>query len=123
MIDATEDIDAEYPQATFYYKILTYFRQMKGIKNFRTGPGEDVANETTNTGDTLMIDLQTYKLRAGVKPSVDQKDGWTTMHSPEGNSEPQMNNEAQFSLSLSFDESTDASLQAQVDFESSASSR
>lgn len=130
--NATEDIDAEYPQATFYNQTdegsVTFQREL--LINKRPGylSGEEAANETNNAGDTLMIDLQTYKLPVGVKPSGDQKDGPNNgsrviMNSPEGNSELQMNSEAQFSGSVPFDESTNAGLQATVDFNTGASSR
>nr|GEW78573.1 protein accumulation and replication of chloroplasts 3 isoform X1 [Tanacetum cinerariifolium] len=107
---------------------LTFQREL--LMNRRPGylTSDEVANETNKAGHTLMIDQQIYKLPVGVKPSGDQKDGPSNgsrviMHLPEGNSELQMNNEAQFSGSVSFDESTDASLQAAMDFNSSASSR
>ncbi|PWA82842.1 MORN motif-containing protein [Artemisia annua] len=130
--DTTEQVDAEYPQATFYNQpdegTLTFQREL--LINRRPGylTSDEAANETNKAGDTLMIDQQTYKLPVGVKPSGDQKDGPNNgsrviMNSPEGNSELQMNSEAQFSGSMSFDESTDAGLQAAMDFNSGASSR
>ncbi|GJR97515.1 protein accumulation and replication of chloroplasts 3 isoform X1 [Tanacetum coccineum] len=130
--DTTEQVDAEYSQANFYNQpdegTLTFQREL--LINRRPGylTSDEAANETNKAGDTLMIDQQTYKLPVGVKPSGDQKDAPNNgsrviMHSPEGNSDFQMNNEAQFSGSVSFDESTDASLHAAMDFNSSASSR
>ncbi|KAM0019746.1 putative tubulin/FtsZ, GTPase domain-containing protein [Helianthus debilis subsp. tardiflorus] len=78
---------------------------------------EEAANETN---DSLMINLNTYKLPVGVKPSGDPKDGFNgprVMH-PEGNSELSKKNENQFSVSVTLDDPADANLQAPSDFSS-----
>lgn len=79
---------------------------------------EEAANETN---DTLMIDLNTFKLPVGVKPSGDLKDGPNgsrVIHTPDGNGKLEVKTEPQFSANLSFNEPTDASLQAPMDFNS-----
>ena len=74
----------------------------------------------------MLGNLNIYKLPVGVKPSGDLKDGphgSRVMPYLEENSELEMKDETQFSVSMSFDESSDASLQAATDFSSSASAR
>lgn len=102
---------------------LTFQREL--LINRRRGylVNEEAANETD---DTLMIDLNIYKLPVGVKPSGDLKDGPNgsrVMHSSEENSEFNMKNDTQLSINTLFDESTDASLKAPIDLNSTASSR
>lgn len=67
-----------------------------------------------------MINLNTYKLPVGVKPSGDLKDGFNgpRVMRPEGNSELVKNDENQFSVGVTVDESTDANSQEPVDFSS-----
>lgn len=127
----TEQSNSEFPQATFYNESaegsLTLQREL--LINRRPGYliAEEAANETNKSGDALMLgNLNIYKLPVGVKPSGDLKDGPNgsrVMHYPEENSEVEMKDETQFSVSVSFDESPDASLQAAMDFSSSASAR
>ncbi|XP_024961939.1 protein ACCUMULATION AND REPLICATION OF CHLOROPLASTS 3 isoform X1 [Cynara cardunculus var. scolymus] len=127
----TEQSNAEFPQATFYNESaegsLTLQREL--LINRRPGYliAEEAANETNKSGDALMLgNLNIYKLPVGVKLSGDLKDGPNgsrVMHYPEENSEPEMKDETRFSVSMSFDESPDASLQTAMDFSSSVSAR
>ncbi|KAI3816419.1 hypothetical protein L1987_16115 [Smallanthus sonchifolius] len=117
----TEQSDTEFPQATFYNESADGSQTLQRELLINRRPGylttEEAASETS---DSLMINLNTYKLPVGVKPSGDLKDGFNgprVMH-PEGNSEVEMKDENQFSVSVTLDDSTDANLQAPMDFSS-----
>ncbi|XP_071716054.1 protein ACCUMULATION AND REPLICATION OF CHLOROPLASTS 3, chloroplastic-like [Rutidosis leptorrhynchoides] len=121
-----DDGVAEIPEDTLYNESsegsLTFQREL--LINRKQGylVDDESANERD---DVLMIDLNIYTLPVGVKPSGDLKDGPNgsrVMQSSEGNSEVEMK-ETQFSVSVPFDESTDASLKAPMDLIGNASSR
>ncbi|MFS7993649.1 putative tubulin/FtsZ, GTPase domain superfamily [Helianthus anomalus] len=119
--DVTEQNDTEFSQATFYSESADGSQTLQRELLINRRPGylstEEAANETN---DSLMINLNTYKLPVGVKPSGDPKDGFNgprVMH-PEGNSELSKKNENQFSVSVTLDDPADANLQAPLDFSS-----
>ncbi|XP_076937686.1 protein ACCUMULATION AND REPLICATION OF CHLOROPLASTS 3, chloroplastic-like isoform X2 [Bidens hawaiensis] len=117
--DVTEQSDTEFPQATFYNESAEGSQTLQRENLINRRPGylttEEAANEMN---DSLMVNLNTYKLPVGVKPSGDPKDAFNgpRVINPEGISDLQMNDNNQFSVSLTLDESTDANLQAPVDF-------
>ncbi|KAK9059961.1 hypothetical protein SSX86_020665 [Deinandra increscens subsp. villosa] len=117
----TEQSNNELPQATFFNESSDGSQTLQRELLINRRPGyltnEEAANEMN---DSLMINLNTYKLPVGVKPSGDLKDGFNgprVMH-PEGNSELEMKDENQFSVGVTLDESSDANLQAPMDFSS-----
>ncbi|XP_023769626.1 protein ACCUMULATION AND REPLICATION OF CHLOROPLASTS 3, chloroplastic isoform X2 [Lactuca sativa] len=83
---------------------------------------DETVNDTNNSGDTLMLDnLNPYKLPVGVKLSGDMKDspkGTRVIYHPEESSELETKDEIQFPVSMSFDESIDATSQTPMDFNS-----
>ncbi|XP_076931229.1 protein ACCUMULATION AND REPLICATION OF CHLOROPLASTS 3, chloroplastic-like [Bidens hawaiensis] len=115
--DVTEQSDTA--QATFYNESAEGSQTLQREHLINRRPGylttEEAANEMN---DSLMINLNTYKLPVGVKPSGDPKDVFNgpRVINPEGNSELQMNDNNQYSVNLTLDESTDANLQAPADF-------
>nr|XP_043613779.1 protein ACCUMULATION AND REPLICATION OF CHLOROPLASTS 3 isoform X2 [Erigeron canadensis] len=124
--DVAEQINAEFPQATLYNESTGGSPTLQRELLINRRPGNLISEETANDiNDSLLVDLKTYKLPVGVKPSGDLKDGPNgsrIMHSLEGNGELKSKKETQFSVNISFDKSTDASSQAPTGFNSNASS-
>lgn len=108
-IGVTEQNNSESPQPSYDESAEgSFYLQRELLINRRSV--HPITEESTNeTKDTLTIHLNTYKLPVGVKPSSgDPINGSRVMHV---NSELEMKNETQFSASVSFDESSDPSLQ------------
>ncbi|KAI7733805.1 hypothetical protein M8C21_006451 [Ambrosia artemisiifolia] len=120
--DVAEQSDDEFPQATTFYNESadgSQTLQRELLINRRPGylTTEEAANETN---DSLMMNLNTYKLPVGVKPSGDQKGGFNSprVTQPEGNSGLEKNDENPFSVSVMLDDLADANLKAPLDFSS-----
>ncbi|KAL8241959.1 hypothetical protein R6Q59_012261 [Mikania micrantha] len=113
--------DTEFPQATFYNESADGSQTIQRELLISRRPGYLKTEEgTSESNDSLMINLNTYKLPVGVKPSGDLKDGFNgprVMH-PEGNDVMEMKDETHFSVGVTLNESNDANLQAPMDFNS-----
>ncbi|KAI7733804.1 hypothetical protein M8C21_006450 [Ambrosia artemisiifolia] len=119
--DVTEQSDTEFPQATFDNELADGPQTLQRELLINRRPGylttEEAANETN---DSLMMNLNTYKLPVGVKPSGDPKDGFNgsqVIHL-EGNSGLEKKDENQFSVRVMLDDLADANLKAPLDFSS-----
>lgn len=128
---STEESEVEFPEAASD-SLTSYNQNSKGPPTLQREPlighnigsgyqfAQEWANKDNKSGPAPMLDNMTiYKLPVGVKPSGDAKgvpNSSNTTHQPEKINDGDMNAEAQFSLSMSWDAFTDASSEALTEF-------